>query len=175
MSATTTTATTSRKTSADYARASREKMREALAMAKKADALMREAARNELRAAELKAKEKAAALAAKEKAKTAKTIGKLTSPIAIDGKGRTIPVSPAVRTVLRAYCGGKRHGSFLLSSVEADDIIETLGENVSLTHGSITVQFPGAKNAVMLTPERDELLTWNTVPREMLSLKLKSA
>lgn len=161
-----TTMTKARKTAADYIRSSREKMKEALAMAKKADALMREASRDELRAAELKEKEKAATLAAKTKAKATKTTsGKITSPIAIDGKGRTIPVSPAVQTVLRACCGTKRHGSFLLSSVEADNIVEALGENVSLTHGSITVRFPGAKNAVMLTPERDELLTWNTVPR----------
>lgn len=156
------TKTAPRKTSVDYIRSSREKMREALAMAKKADALMREAARDELRAAELKAKEKAAALAIKEKAKATKT----AKPVIVtDGVGRKITLPVTVADVFQKTLGKRRHGSFLLSSVEADEIIETLGENVSLTHGSITVRFPGNKNAIMLTPERDELLTWNTVPR----------
>lgn len=155
------TMTKTRKTAADYARAAREKMKEALAMAKKADALLREAARDENRAAELKEKEKAAALAAKEKAKATKT----AKPVIVtDGVGRKITLPVTVADVFQKTLGKRRHGSFLLSSVEADEIIETLGENVSLTHGNFTVQFPRG-NPLLFTVERDELLTWNTVPR----------
>lgn len=156
-----TTVTKARKTAADYTRAAREKMREALAMAKKADALAREAARDELRAAEMKAKEKTAALAAKEKAtKTAKPTGVIVT----DGVGRKITLPVTVADVFQKTLGKRRHGSFLLSSVEADNIVDALTEDVCLSHNKVTVQFPRG-NSLIFTVERDELLTWNTVPR----------
>lgn len=159
------TITTTRKTSADHARAAREKMKEALAMAKKADALMREAARDELRAAEMKAKEKATALAAKEKAKAMKPVKPAGVIVTCDGKEH--PLTPAAKKAIDAYCGSKRHGEFSADSAAAQKIVDHVPQPTTPTafrHDAnevIVIRPKGRKTEMVFVLELTKLV-WMT-------------
>lgn len=161
----TSTKTAPRKTSADYIRSSREKMREALAMAKRADALMREAARDENRAAELKEKEKAAALAIKEKAKATKTAKPAGVIVTCDGKEH--PLTPAAKKAIDAYCGSKRHGEFSADSTAAQKIVDHIPQPTTPTafrHDAnevIVIRPKGRKTEMVFVLELTKLV-WMT-------------